>query len=130
MNREQVILQNKMEETTKKEKEQPEVIETKEEIKERKRTSENIVFIGSKPFMNYVTGVVMQFNTKNAPQVIIKSRGKFISKAVDVEEVARRRFLKDKKIIVKDIKVNSEEFTNKEGKTINVSTMEITLKRE
>ena len=130
MNREQVILQNKMEETTKKEKEQPEVIETKEEIKERKRTSENIVFIGSKPFMKYVTGVVMQFNTKNAPQVIIKSRGKFISKAVDVEEVARRRFLKDKKIIVKDIKVNSEEFTNKEGKTINVSTMEITLKRE
>lgn len=99
------------------------------EPKPKQRTSENIVFIGSKPFMNYVTGVVMQFNTKNAPEVVIKSRGKFISKAVDVEEVARRRFLKDKKITVKDIKVNSEEFTNKEGKTINVSTMEITLKR-
>ena len=103
--------------------------ETTQEQPEQKRTEENIVFIGSKPFMRYVTGVVVQFNTKNAAIVTIKSRGKFISKAVDVAEVARKNFLTDKKIAVQGIKINSEEFTNKEGKQINVSTMEIVLKR-
>ena len=117
-----------MEETTEKTQETPEKEES--EKKPKQRTEENIVFIGSKPFMNYVTGVVLQFNSKSAPQVVIKSRGKFISKAVDVSEVAQKRFLQDKKITVNNIKINSEEFTNKEGKTINVSTMEITLKRD
>lgn len=111
--------------------EKPEEQETSEQKeKKQERTEDNIVFIGGKPFINYITGVVMQFNTKNAPQVIIKSRGKFISKAVDVAEVARKKFLTDKKVIIKEIKINSEEFTNSEGKTINVSTMDIVLKRE
>ncbi|MFH1072834.1 MAG: RNA-binding protein [Nanoarchaeota archaeon] len=55
----------------------------------------NSIFIGEKPFMNYVTSVIMQFTTKNANEVIIKARGKFISRAVDVAEVSRKRFLKD-----------------------------------
>ena len=97
---------------------------------ETKKTTENIIFIGGKPFMNYVTGIVMQFNIKNAPTVTIKSRGKFISKAVDVAEVARRKFLEDKKITVQEVKIGSEEFKNSEGKDINVSTLEIILKRE
>ena len=54
---------------------------------------DNNIFIGGKPFMNYVTGVVMQFTTKNAEDVIVKARGKFISRAVDVAEVASKRFL-------------------------------------
>lgn len=94
-----------------------------------KKTRENIVFIGGKPFINYVTGVVMQFTTNNAVKVIIKSRGKFIGKAVDVAEIARRKFLADKNISVEDVKIGSEKFENKEGKSINVSTMEIILKR-
>lgn len=90
-------------------------------------TKDNIVFVGGKPFMNYVTGVVMQFTTKNAPEVVIKARGKFISKAVDVAEVASKRFLQEQNITVKNIKIDSEEFQNKEGKQVNVSIMEITL---
>ncbi|UCD20908.1 MAG: DNA-binding protein Alba [archaeon] len=88
---------------------------------------ENTIFIGGKPFMNYVTGVVMQFTTKGAKEVTIKARGKFISRAVDVAEVATRRFLKEHGIEIKDIKINSEEFKNKEGKNVNVSTMDIVL---
>jgi len=95
-----------------------------------KKTTDNIMFIGGKPFMNYVTGVVMQFTTNNAPEVVIKSRGKFISKAVDVAEVARKRFLKEHNIAIKDIKIDSEEFENKEGKKVNVSIMEITLAKQ
>ena len=88
---------------------------------------DNVIFIGSKPFMNYVTAVAMQFTTKGAKEVIVKARGKFISRAVDVAEVATKRFLKEYGIVVKDIKINSEEFENKEGKKVNVSTIDIAL---
>ena len=93
----------------------------------KEKSNENTVFIGSKPFMNYVTGVVMQFTTKNAPEVVIKARGKFISRAVDVAEVSTRKFLKEQNIKVKGIAIGSEEFENKEGKRVNVSIIEITL---
>jgi len=94
---------------------------------QKDRSNENTVFIGSKPFMNYVTGVVMQFTTKNAHEVVIKARGKFISRAVDVAEVTSRKFLKEQNIKVKGIAIGSEEFENKEGKRVNVSIIEITL---
>ena len=87
---------------------------------------DNSIFIGAKPFMNYVTGVVMQFTTKGADSVIVKARGKFISRAVDVAEVAAKRFL-DNTVDVRDIKIDSEEFENKEGRQVRVSTVEITL---
>ena len=87
-------------------------------------TADNSVFVGNKPFMNYVTAVVMQFTTKNAEDITIKARGKFISRAVDVSEVATKRFLKGQ-VEVTDIKIDSEEFQNKEGKQVRVSTIEI-----
>jgi len=36
------------------------------------RSEDNVVFVGAKPFMNYVTGVVMQFTTRGAKDVTIK----------------------------------------------------------
>ncbi|MBR9691544.1 DNA-binding protein Alba [Candidatus Woesearchaeota archaeon] len=89
----------------------------------------NSIFVGGKPFMNYVTGVVMQFTTKDADEVVIKARGKFISRAVDIAEVAAKRFL-ERTSEIKDIKIDSEEFQNNEGKTVRVSTIEITLKKK
>lgn len=91
---------------------------------------DNIIFVGIKPFMNYVTGVVMQFQNKGQDEVIVSARGKFVSKAVDVVEVSRRTFLKDENIKIKDIKISSEQFENKEGKRIFVSAIEITLTKE
>jgi archaea-specific DNA-binding protein len=99
---------------------------TQEQISEE----ENIVFIGEKPFMNYVNAVVTQFKEQNQQEVIVKARGKFISRAVDVSEVAAKRFLKELNISVKDIKINSEEFENKEAKRVNVSIIEITLEKQ
>ena len=90
---------------------------------------DNTIFIGEKPFMNYVTAVVMQFTTKDAGEILIKARGKFISRAVDVAEVASKRFLNGQ-AEVGDIKIDSEEFTNKEGRQVRVSTIEITLERK
>jgi len=68
----------------------------------------------------------MQFTSRGASEVIVKARGKFISRAVDIAEVARKRFLGDT-INIKDIKIDSEEFQTKEGRTIRVSNIEITL---
>jgi len=87
---------------------------------------DNVIFIGEKPFMNYVTGVVIQFTTQGATEVVIKARGKFISRAVDVIEVVRNRFLQGQ-VKVQDIQIGSEEFKNKEGKDVRVSTIDITL---
>ena len=95
---------------------------------EMRTERDNNIFVGGKPFMNYVTGVVMQFTTKNAGEVVVKARGKFISRAVDVAEVAAKRFLEGQ-CEVKNIKIDSEEFENKEGKQVRVSTIEITLEK-
>lgn len=92
-------------------------------------TDDNSVFIGNKSFMNYVTAVVMQFTTKNTPEVVVKARGKFINRAVDVAEISAKRFM-DGNVGVKDIKIDSEEFTNKEGKEVRVSNIEITLAKK
>jgi len=97
---------------------------------DEEKKDENIVFIGSKPFMNYVTSVAIQFTAKNRKEVVIKARGKFINRAVDVAEVARKKFLQDKNITLKDIKIDSEELENKEGKRVNVSIIEITLAKK
>ena len=90
------------------------------------KPDEHVVYIGDKPFMNYVTGVVMQFTTQGANDIVVKARGKFISKAVDIAEVATKRFLEGQ-IKLGDIKIDSEEFENKEQKKVRVSTIEITL---
>ena len=97
------------------------------ETLDKKEDKDNVIFIGIKPFMNYVTGVVMQFQTKGQEEVIVSARGKFISKAVDVVEVARRTFLKEENIKVDDIQIASESFENKEGKRIHVSTISLKL---
>lgn len=104
--------------------------ETKAEApkKTRSASDRNTVFIGSKPFMNYVTAVVMQFTTQNSDNVVIKSRGKFISKAVDVAEVVKRRFMADQ-IANSGVVIGSESFENKEGRQVSVSTIEITLNK-
>ena len=71
----------------------------------------------------------MQFTTQGAKEVVIKGRGKFISRCVDISEVACKRFLENT-VDIKNIKIDSEEFQNKEGKNIRVSTIEITLSRK
>ncbi|MBI2040993.1 MAG: DNA-binding protein Alba [DPANN group archaeon] len=87
------------------------------------------IYIGDKPLMSYVTAVVMQLTSQNSDRTTIKGRGKFISKAVDVAEVVRERFLKDKASLG-EIRIGSGEFTNREGRQVRVSTIEIDLVRK
>jgi DNA-binding protein len=93
-----------------------------------KKTNEpGLIFVGNKPLMKYVTAVIMQFNSENLKKVTIKSRGKFISKAVDVEEIVRKKFLKEKNLNLSEISVDSEQFISKEGKPLTVSNLTLVL---
>jgi DNA-binding protein Alba len=77
--------------------------------------------------MNYVLASITLFHG-GAKEVYIKARGRAISKAVDVVEIARRRFLPD--IKVENISIGTEQLPVREsGDTSNVSTIEIILKR-
>ncbi|MBS3781711.1 MAG: DNA-binding protein Alba [Candidatus Natronoplasma sp.] len=87
---------------------------------------ENTVFIGSKETMNYVQAVMMQFGS-GSDEVVIKARGRSISKAVDVAEITRQRFMEDTEIT--DIITDTEKLDDDEGGTTNVSSMEITLSK-
>ena len=84
---------------------------------------DDVVFVGSKPVMNYVLAVVTQFNG-GAKEVKIMARGRAISRAVDVAEVSRARFLAD--VSVKNIQISTEVLNTDRGET-NVSAIEILL---
>ncbi|MEM3227569.1 MAG: DNA-binding protein Alba [Candidatus Micrarchaeaceae archaeon] len=105
--------------------------ETQEENEVReaggeKKGADNIVYVGKKATMNYVLAVVTQFNG-GANEVVIKARGRAISKAVDIKEIAINRFLPNVK--TKSIETSSEELTNEDGTKSKVSTIHITLAR-
>jgi len=88
----------------------------------------NSVLIGRKPVMNYVLACITLFHG-GAKEVNVKARGRSISRAVDVVEVVRRRFLPDVK--VKKVGIGTEQVAPREegGTPTNVSTIEITLER-
>ena len=90
-----------------------------------RKASENIVFIGRKPVMNYVTACLTVFNT-GANEVCVKARGRSISRAVDTIELLRRAFIKG--LGLKKIEIGTEEMIREEeGRKSNVSTIEITV---
>jgi len=83
--------------------------------------------VGRKPVLNYVLACITLFRG-DAEEVVVKARGRAISRAVDVVEVIRNRFMPDVK--VKEIKIGTEEITSEEeNRTTNVSTIEIVLTR-
>lgn len=88
--------------------------------------NENTIFVGNKPTMNYVLAVVTQF-TSGSGDVVIKARGRAISKAVSVAEVVRNKFVLNSK--VKNIKIGTEPITIEDGKTVNLSSIEIYMGR-
>lgn len=88
-------------------------------------TNQNEVLVGKKPVMNYVLAVVTQFN-QGAKEVHVKARGRAISKAVDVAEIVRNRFITDAK--VKEISISTEEVQGEKGPT-KVSAIDIVLTR-
>jgi archaea-specific DNA-binding protein len=103
--------------------------EQKQESKEQ-RPETNEIFVGDKPFMKYVIATLMQLNKEGNNSAIIKARGKFISRGVDIAEVAKKKYKESDNVELKDeIKIGTDEFTNNEGKQVNISTISITLSK-
>lgn len=90
------------------------------------KAADNVVLIGKKDIMSYVLAVVTQFNN-GEDTIIIKARGKAISRAVDVVEIVKRRFVQN--VDTKSIIIGTEEVQGEEG-PIKVSSMEITIAKQ
>ncbi len=88
--------------------------------------NESVIYIGNKPPMSYVLAVITEFKKEgDGNDVVIKARGRAISRAVDTAEIVRKRFLPD--IDVKEIKIDTESVTDDTGTTHNISSIEIRL---
>ena len=85
---------------------------------------DNTVYIGSKTAMSYVHAVVTQFS-EGQEEVNIKARGKAISRAVDVTEFIKNRFVEEAE--VKDIETGTDKIETDEDGELNVSSIRITL---
>lgn len=91
-----------------------------------RRREDNTVYVGKKGTMGYVLAVVTQFNN-GAPDVTVKARGKLISRAVDVVEIVRHRFMPEAK--VDNIAISTEELTSEDGSKSKVSSIEIKIQK-
>ena len=90
----------------------------------------DIIYVGRKPTMSYVLAGITRFTAPDTEVVLLKARGRAITTAVDVAEIARSRFMKELKI--GKISIGTEEMPPREGegKPRMVSTMEIKLSRK
>ena len=84
------------------------------------------IFIGKKPIMAYVTSTLIQL--ANLPSVSIKARGMSIGRAVDVAQIISRK-TENAGYTIGQNSIGSESLESQDGKTRNVSTIEIEVKR-
>ena len=94
--------------------------------------TDNVIFVGKQPAMVYATSVMLQAKDGHTT-IFLRARGRSISRAVDVSQLALRRFVEDYKL--GEIKVGTEEREyvderTKEKKMVKVSTIEIELRKE
>jgi DNA-binding protein len=92
----------------------------------RQSTSSNEIFIGKKPLMTYVTATLVQL--ANEPTVVIKARGKSITRAVDVAQIIVKR-MDTLGYKIGPIKLGSETVQSDDGRVRNVSTIEVPISR-
>lgn len=84
----------------------------------------NVIFVGVKPIMTYVTATLTQLAAQ--PTVTIKARGKRITQAVDVSQMIVKR-MDAVGYVVDDVRIASDSLTSQDGKQRNVSTIEIDI---
>ena len=92
----------------------------------RHSNSSNEIFIGKKPLMTYVTATLVQL--ANEPTVVIKARGKSITRAVDVAQIIVKR-MDTLGYKIGPIKLGSETVQSDDGRARNVSTIEVPISR-
>ena len=99
--------------------------ETKPFIPEEKPTRK-LILIGVKPLVTYVKSTFTQLST--LPTVTIKARGKRITQAVDVSQFIMKR-MHSIGYRISDVRISSDALESRDGKTRNVSTIEIDISK-
>lgn len=84
------------------------------------------IYIGKKPLRAYVTSTLIQL--ANLPAVRIKARGMLIGRAVDVAQIIVRK-AENAGYAIADIQIGSETLEAEDGKSRNVSTIAIEIKK-
>jgi len=97
-------------------------VETQTKTEDSTSSERNIIYIGLKPLMTYVTATLTQLAIN--PTVIIKARGKRITQAVDVSQMIVKR-MNAMGYEISDVRIASDSLKSQDGKLRNVSTIEI-----
>ena len=87
----------------------------------------DVIFIGKKPLMAYVTATLVQLANQDA--VTLKARGMSITIAVDVAQIIEKR-MGNMGYKAGAVKIGSESLQSQDGRTRNVSTIEIEIRKE
>lgn len=90
------------------------------------RRASNEILIGKKPLMTYVTATLVQL--ANEPTVVVKARGRSITRAVDVAQIIVKR-MGNIGYKIGRVKIDSQMIQSEDGKERNVSTIEIEISR-
>ena len=88
------------------------------------KPTRNLILIGVKPLVTYVNSTLTQLSTLST--VTIKARGKRITQAVDVSQFIMKR-MHSIGYTISDVRISSDALESKDGKTRNVSTIEIDI---
>lgn len=90
-------------------------------------SASNVIFVGKKPVMTYVTATLVQLANEGESNVVtLKARGKSIVKAVDVAQIVEKR-MGSMGYKINDVRIGNETMESQDGKTRNVSTIEIDI---
>ncbi len=87
--------------------------------------NKEIIFIGKKPLMTYVTSAIIQLTTMSL--VTIKARGLSIALAVDVTQIVLAKT--KPAFALGEVKIGSDSLTSSDGKNRDVSTIAISIKK-
>ena len=90
------------------------------------RRASNEILIGKKPLMTYVTATLVQL--ANEPTVLVKARGKSITRAVDVAQIIVKR-MDNMGYKIGHVKIGSQLIQSEDGKERNVSSIEVQISR-
>src|SRR5436189_6154685 len=99
---------------------------SQEQTSQRRDGPHDSIYIGKKPLMAYVTSTLIQL--ANQPTVTIKARGLSIGRAVDVSQIILKR-MENAGYAIGDVRIGSETLQAEDGRTRNVSTIKIEVKR-
>ena len=87
--------------------------------------SGNMIFIGTKPIMTYVTAALTRLSPLSI--VTIVARGKRITQAIDVSQMIVKR-MNEVGFAIDDVRILSDSLVSRDGQKRSVSKIEIDVK--